>query len=192
MFEASNLHKHLIPGMVYKYADLRQWSDEAEQQVKKLETENTLKNIGANMYYYPRHGTFGEVPPNEKQLISTFLGGDHFLLFPKHIFNGLGVGTTQLYNETLVYNYQKHGRFVLADRTYEFLLREELPRELDQYFLLVELVNSIFSLAEAQDSVLENVVKKLQCVDRKAMLDSVQRFAHTRSKDFFSQHLDIG
>jgi hypothetical protein len=37
-----------------------------------------------------------------------------FLLTSPNAYNTLGVGTTQLYDKTVVYNHKRHGHFMLA------------------------------------------------------------------------------
>jgi hypothetical protein len=63
-------------------------------------------------------------------------------------YNGLGVGTTQLYNETVVYNRKRHGRFTLDGRTYDFRLRASVPPRLTEEVLMVDLLHNLDRLAE--------------------------------------------
>lgn len=73
-------------------------------------------------------------------------------------YNSLGVGTTQLYNETVVYNHKRHGLFKLGKRSFRFVLKHHFPSDLSDEFLLVDLVDHINQLVENRERVL-NLVK---------------------------------
>ena len=53
------------------------------------------------------------------------------------------VGTTQLYDKTVVYNHKRHGNFSLGGRKFDFRVKPSLPRTLSREFLLVDLVNNL-------------------------------------------------
>ena len=82
---------------------------------------------------------------------------DRFLLASPNAYNGLGVGTTQLYDKTVVYNHKRHGSFSLGGRTFEFRVKPSFPKELSKEFLLVDLVNNLDRLAETKEEVLARV-----------------------------------
>jgi hypothetical protein len=58
----------------------------------------------------PRKIRFGDAA---EKLIEAFLKDDRFLMVSPNDYNSLGVGTTQLYNEPVVYNRNRHGRHTL-------------------------------------------------------------------------------
>ncbi len=60
----------------------------------------------------------------------------------------LGVGTTRLYDKTVVYNHKRHGSYTLGGRTFDFRVRPSFPRTLNREFLLVDLVNNLDRLAD--------------------------------------------
>ena len=47
---------------------------------------------------------------------------------PPSAFNSLGMGTTQLHSEPVVYNRRRHGRFELDGRVYDFRMRTSPAR----------------------------------------------------------------
>ena len=120
MMKVSELKSHLEPGRVYRRHDLEKWSNAVDRHLHELQQDGTLKKVAAGMYYYPKKGTFGEVPPSEHNLIRAFLKDDRFLLTTPNDYNKLGVGTTQLYNKTVVYNHKRHGEIKLGNRVFSF------------------------------------------------------------------------
>src|SRR5882762_5148837 len=103
MTKVAELKRHLEPGQIYRRNDLEKWSNAVDRHLQELQQEGTLKKVAAGMYYYPKKGTFGEVPPTDNNLVMSFLKDDRFLLTSPNDYNKLGVGTTQLYNKTVVY-----------------------------------------------------------------------------------------
>lgn len=69
-------------------------------------------------------------PADQEELVQSFLADDRFLIVSPNAYNGLGVGTTQLYNKPVVYNRKRHGDFELNGRPFEFRRRRPFPRRL--------------------------------------------------------------
>lgn len=158
------LKSRLKPGRLYRRSDLLAWSNAVDRHIKRLLEEKVLKKLSNGLYYCPKKGTFGEVPPSDKDLITSFLRDDRFLIFSRNDYNTLGVGTTQLYNETIVYNHKRHGVFKLGNRNYKFVRKHYFPKELSKEFLLIDLVNHEKTLVDEREKVLslvEKVVKTL-------------------------------
>ena len=76
----------------------------------------------------PRMTRFGPAPDAPETLVAAFLGSDDFLIVSPNAFNGLGVGTTQLYNEAWVYNRMLDGRHELDGRLYDFRRWPSVPK----------------------------------------------------------------
>ncbi|MEI9899953.1 MAG: hypothetical protein WDN31_07155 [Hyphomicrobium sp.] len=53
-----------------------------------------------------------------------------FLLTAPNAYNSLGVGTTQLYDMTVVYNHKRHGAFTLGSRRFDFRVKPAFPKSL--------------------------------------------------------------
>jgi len=98
----------------------------------------------------------------------------------------LGVGTTQLYNARIVYNHKRHGEFTLGNRKFFFHKKSHFPKKVTEEFLLVDLVNNLDSLAEDKASVLQNVFKKAQTMDRKKLKRSVMDYGSVKVRKLFS------
>src|SRR5258707_6014553 len=111
--------------------------------------DGTLKKLSQGLYYFPEKSAFGYAPPEEETLVRSFLKDDRFLLASPNAYNSLGVGTTQLYDKTVVYNHKRHGRYALGGRVFDFRMKPAFPRRLSREVLLVDLVNNLDRLAES-------------------------------------------
>lgn len=97
---------HVKPGQVYRRADLAQWSNAVDRQLKQRVKEGTLQKVSQGVY----------------------------ACLKKH-----------------------HGKFKQGNRTFNFQMKPYFPKEVSKEFLLVNLVNNVNKLAEAQDVMLERV-----------------------------------
>lgn len=181
----AQLRKHLRPGQVYRRADLARFSSAVDRHLQLLMADNTLQKLRNGVYYYPKKASFGAVPPDDEKLVSTFLKDDSFYLASLNAYNSLGVGTTQLYNERLVYNYKRDGHFTLAGRPFFFVKRPRFPKTDSPEFLLVDLMNNLDFLAEDKEKLKDNVAKKTRSMDQKKLMKAVRDYAGARSKKFF-------
>ena len=130
MSALSELKRHLRPGQVYRRKNLARWSNAVDRHVRQLVEEGRLEKVSAGVYMAPRQTRFGAAPAKPEKLVETFLGDNRFLMVSPNAFNGLGVGTTQLYNEPVVYNRKRHGKFTLDGRLYDFRMRPSVPKRL--------------------------------------------------------------
>lgn len=180
---------HLKPGVVYRRSDLLEWSNAVDRHLEQLQNESVLKKLSGGLYYRPKTTSFGEAPPSEQALVEAFLKDDRFLILSPNIYNTLGVGTTQLYNETVVYNHKRHGVFKLGNREYQFVRKHFFPKKPSDTFLLVDLVNSVSRLAEDKERILARVVQKAQEQKAQTMKSAVTKYGSVRARKFFAKHL---
>src|SRR3954462_7838589 len=160
MTKLDTLKKHLKPGNAYRRADLARWTTSVDRHLKQLVENGTLKKLSGGLYAYPKETVFGPAPASDKEVVGAFLKDNAFLLASPNAYNGLGVGTTQLYDKTVVYNHKRHGRFSLGGRTFDFRVKPAFPRRLSPEFLLVDLVNNLDELAESKSEVLTRVKER--------------------------------
>jgi len=186
------LKKQLRPGQVYRRADLLQWSNAIDRHLRQLVEEGTLTKLAGGLYFYPKQTSFGAAPAEDEKLVEAFLNDHRFLLTTPNAYNALGVGSTQLYNETVVYNHKRHGRFKLGRRAYDFRVKPHFPKTLSEEFLLVDLVNNVDRLAENQSSMLEGVKRKARSVDQKALSRAVRDYGGVKARKFFEPLLTLG
>jgi len=98
----------------------------------------------------------------------------------------LGVGTTQLYDKTVVYNHKRHGSFTLGGRTFDFRVRPSFPKKLSHEFLLVDLLNNLDRLAESKKEVLDRVRQRAPSFDVARLQKAAREYGNVRTKKFFS------
>ena len=189
MSKLEQLKRHLKPGRAYRRATLARWSTSVDRHLKQLVESGTLKKLSGGLYAYPKETAFGPAPASDKEVVSAFLKEDTFLLASPNAYNSLGVGTTQLYDKTVVYNHKRHGEFQLGHRKFTFRMKQRFPKSLTKEFLLVDLVNNVDQLAEAKDEVLKRVVQRAASSDRRRLRRAVREYGNERTKKFFDRAL---
>lgn len=167
---------HLVPGQVYRRAELATLSTNVDRHIVKLVAEGRLKKLSQGMYLAPKITTFGEAPSDAASLLRSFLKDDHFVVYGLSQFNTLGLGTTQLYNRVVVFNRKRVGEFTLGGRSYLFYRWREAPKQLTPEFLVIELLNRIDELAEDHNQILVNLKEKLIEFNRRKLLLSASRY----------------
>lgn len=189
MTKLETLKKRLKPGQAYRRADLARWSTSVDRHLKQLVESGMLKKLSGGLYAYPKETAFGPAPASDKQVVGAFLKNDPFLLASPNAYNSLGVGTTQLYDKTVVYNHKRHGEFQLGNRKFAFRVKPRFPKSLTMEFLLVDLVNTVDQLAEAKDEVLKRVMQRAASTDRRRLRRAVRDYGNERTKKFFDRVL---
>jgi hypothetical protein len=183
--------KHLKPGQVYRRSDLSKWSSSVDRHLKELVDTGVLKKVSTGVYSYPKKASFGKVPAEDAKLVKAFLKSDDFLLVNPNSYNGLGIGTTQLYNEQVVYNRKRHGKFTLDGRVFDFRVKPYFPKTLSKEFLLVDLVNNVKNLAEDQKMVIENVSRASLSVSRKKLSKVAEKYGSVRAKKILAANSSV-
>lgn len=175
---------HLKPGTVYRREDMLKWSNAVDRHLKEMCDHDVLRKLAGGLYYCPKKTSFGETPPEERDLVKAFLKDNRFLMLNRSDYNSLGVGTTQLYNETVVYNYKRHGVFQLGRQRFHFIKKTFLPKRVTEEFLLVDLLNNLKTLPEETDRVLKFAAKKLKLMDSKKVLHAARDYGYVATKKF--------
>lgn len=190
MASLHELKKHLRPGRVYRREEVARWSNAVDRHLRQLVEDGTLTKLAGGLYAYPRQTVFGKAPAKDDELVATFLRDGRFLLATPNAYNSLGVGTTQLYDKTVVYNHKRHGEFALGGRKFDFRVKPAFPKKLSPEFLLVDLVNNIDSLAESKKEVLERVQRQATALNRPRLLRAARHYGNVRTKKFFAKALN--
>ncbi len=189
MRKLEQLKRHLKPGQAYRRADLARWSTSVDRHLKELVESGTLRKLSGGLYAYPKETAFGPAPASDKDVVKAYLKGDQFLLASPNAYNSLGVGTTQLYDRTVVYNHKQHGERQLGNRKFVFRMKPRFPKSLTKEFLLVDLVNNVDQLAEAKDEVLKRVMERAAASDSPRLRRAVREYGNERTKKFFDRAL---
>ena len=178
MSAAERLKQQLRPGQVYRRAELAEFSSAVDRHLRQLVDAGALRKLRAGIYYCPQKSSFGEIPADEHKVVATFLKDDDFLVVSLNAYNALSLGTTQLYNERLVYNFKRDGRFELNGQKYYFLKSRRFPKQVTEAFLLVDLVNNVELLAEDRDALKDRVAERARALG----VDKVRRVARAYGK----------
>lgn len=158
--------RHVLePGRVYRRADLAGVSNAVDRHLQALVKAGDLRKLAQGLYYAPRKSVFGDLPPDDAELVRGFLRDDDFLLFSPSAYNTVGLGTTQLYNLTIVYNRKRHGQFWLGNREFDFRVKPRFPHTLSMEFLFVDLLNNLDELAEDVSAVWARAERKVKELD---------------------------
>ena len=173
---AAHLASALQAGRVYRREDLARLSNAVDRHLRELVATGGLKKLAQGLYYVPKQSSFGALPPADEQVVSSFLRDKDFLVFSPSAYNAVGLGTTQLYNRTLVYNHKRHGVFRLGNRQFDFRMKPRFPKKLTPEFLYVDLLNNLGELAEDRDAVLRQARNKLPSLDLPRLQRAAENF----------------
>lgn len=176
------IKSNLKRGEVYRRGDLAKLSKSVDRHLHELVAEGTLKKVAPGTYYYPKKTAFGDAPVDEETLVRQFLKDDRFLLTSPNVYNSLGVGTTQLYNQRVVYNHKRHGQFKLGNRQFDFKVKPHFPKKLTEEFLVVDLVNNINTLAEDAGQVMEKLKAKMRDMDFDKLKRNLAEYGSAKTK----------
>lgn len=182
MSALEQLKMHLQKGQVYRRNDLVKWSRSVDRHLHALLEEGVLQKLSQGVYYYPKNSVFGQTPPEEETLVRSFLKDDRFLLTSPNLYNALGVGTTQLYNQRTVYNHKRHGKFKLGNRMFDFQVKHHFPEKLTPEFLLVDLAGSLDRLAEDQQQIKNNVLSKAGNMNKTELRHALDHYGNGKAK----------
>lgn len=189
MKQLESLKKHLKPGQVYRRSELAEWSNAVDRHLHMLVGDGTLKKLSGGLYYVPKPSVFGNAPAEDHALVVAFLKDDRFVITSPNDYNALGVGTTQLYNTRLVYNYKRHGEFKFGNRTFRFIRKPYVPEKVTKEFLLVDLVNNRNELAEDQPNLMDNVKRQAKQMDAGRLKQLASQFGKVGTRKFFKEIL---
>lgn len=183
------LRNHIKPGKVYRRSDLEFYSRAIDRDLAKLTQEGVLVKLSQGLYHAPENSKFGSVPPPDHELVRAFLKSDDFLLFSPNAYNSLGLGFTQLYRDTWVYNHKRQGEFKLGGRTFQFRKKAAFPNRLTEEFLLVDALNNLHDLAEDAAAALKALNGKNRRINTLAVMEAAAKYGNAESRRILKAHL---
>ncbi len=175
---AVHLADKLQAGRVYRRMDLAHLSKSVDRHLNLLLSIGKLKKLTQGLYYLPIQSKLGPLPPTDEQVVKGFLRDNEFLVFSPSSYNTVGLGTTQLYNSTLVYNHKRHGVFKLGNRQFHFRVKPSFPKKLTREFLYVDLLNNLDELAEDREAVLSQARTKLFFFNQSLLHKALDRYGN--------------
>ncbi len=114
MTKLEELRKHLRPGQVYRRQDLARWTNAVDRHLSSLWMRERSPSWLGTLCVSKADRLRKSPSERPTSLSETFLKDKRFLLASPNTYNSLGVGTTQLYDKTVVYNHKRHGQFLLG------------------------------------------------------------------------------
>lgn len=179
------VREHLKAGALYRRSDIELWSNSVDRHLQELVKDGTLEKLHGGIYFVPKNGAFGKVPPKIFDLVETFLKDHRFVIVSPNDYNSLGIGTTQLYNTRWVYNYRRHGNFRIGNQELQFIRKPYVPDRVSKEFLLVDLINNLSDLEEDQPTILEHVKRKVHSMNKPLLLELTNLFGKVATRKFF-------
>lgn len=183
------LAHQLKPGHVYRRDTLALYSKAVDRDLMQLTAKGLLDKLAPGLYYVPKKSRFGSLPPDDKVLVKVFLRNGDFSLLSWNDYNSLGLGLTQLYNHTVVYNHKRHGVFKLGDKELDFRrLICGFPKKLTPAFLVVNLLNNLNELADENVETLKTKIKNNLSTDLlKQAASCAKKYGKVATKKFFME-----
>jgi hypothetical protein len=168
----------MVPGRVYRTRELRAFSANPSRWAKRLVQLGVLRQPHHGLFYLPRVGRFGPAPPSDEEMLRAFLGSDAFLITGPDVWNALGLGTTQLFAVTLVYNEARTGEVELGGRRYWFR-RVRFPKDPPAEWYVVDLFQNERWMPEDTSRLDEHLVYALRVgrLDRAKLRDMASEYA---------------
>jgi len=167
----------LQPGRAYRTRDLRAWSANPTRLARRLVREGRLREAAHGLFYAPVESRFGPAPPQEAELLRTFLDGHGFVITGPPRWNALGLGASAMFAHTLVYNTQRTGEFTLAGRL--FLLRRVLfPESPSPEWFVVDLLQHREMAGASRSELLAGLTATLRAGrwDRAALREMAKQY----------------
>ena len=167
---------------MYRREELARLSSAVDRHLRELVGAGKLRKLAQGLYHAPKQSSFGTLPPTDEQVVSGFLRDKNFLVFSPSAYNAVGLGTTQLYNRTLVYNHKRHGVFQLGNRQFDFRMKSRFPKKLTPEFLYVDLLNNLDELAEDREAVLRQAQVRLRSFEPARLRRAVDSFGNVATR----------
>ena len=186
----AHLADGLQAGRVYRREDLARLSTAVDRHLRELVATGKLKKLTQGLYHAPKQSSFGPLPPADEQVVGGFLRNKDFLAFSPSAHNAVGLGTTQLYSRTLVYNHKRHGVFRLGNRQFDFRMKPRFPKKLTTEFLYVDLLNNLEELAEDRDAVLRQARSNFPSFDPARLQRAADSFGSVATRKRLREWLD--
>ena len=176
------LRQNIKPGHVYRRSDLEYYSSAIDRHLGILTKDGSLIKLSQGVYYAPKSSKFGLVPPDDVVLVESLLKDSDFLMVKPNVYNTLGLGLTQLYNTTWVYNHKRKGEFKFNGKSFEFKIKSSFPNQLTKEFLLVDLLNNLDELAEDQNQTIKRLPENLSSFNNEELMRVAQQYGSGRTK----------
>jgi hypothetical protein len=183
-----NFAKALQSGRVYRANELEKYSNSLGRDLRLLVDNKKLRSLGKGLYVRPEKLGDMELSPDSKEVVAKFLASNRFLMRNMSDFNSFGLGLTQMFKDTFVYNSKRTGKIKLGNREYNFVNRK-FPKENHDEFLLVDLFNNLNAVGENKEKLRENFEsawkRRVWPLDYGKVYDFSQKYGKNWVKRYF-------
>jgi len=131
----------LTSGRVYRTKDLARWGRNPTRLANRLVREGELVRLRHGLFFRPKLGRYGPVPPEDHELMRGFLEGGRFVFSGPSRWNALGLGSTAVFASQLVYNTKRSGEFRFGKRLF-VLRRVKFPKSPTPEWFAVDLLEN--------------------------------------------------
>lgn len=184
----NKLDAQLEMGHVYRRDALLSFSKAVDRDLIILTNKGILEKIGSGLYYKPEVSRFGLLPPKEEDVVKEFLRDDEFLLYSWNQYNSLGLGLTQIYNNLIVYNHKRHGKFELGKIQFDFRRPTRgFPSEMSLEYLLIDLVNNLKELSEDTSLLKEKIKENLERFNKERIVTLAKKYGKITTQRYFKE-----
>lgn len=185
-----NAHPAMVPGRIYRTRELRAFTANPSRWAKRLVEQGILRQPHHGLFYLPMASRFGPVAANDEELLRAFLGTEEFLVTGPYIWNALGLGTTQLFSVTLVYNPERTGEVELDGRRFWFR-RVRFPQPPCLEWFVVDLLQNERRLGEDTSTLDERLVHALRRgrFDRERLREMAAEYARPAVRERLTRAL---
>jgi len=168
----------LEPGKIYRTRDLAAWSANPARLAKRLVRIGQLMPLARGLFIRPTKSRFGPVPATDEELVRAFLDGAPFVFTGPERWNPLGLGTTAVFAQSLVYNTKRSGLIRLGRRSF-LLRRVAFPEKPSKEWYAVDLLEHSFQVGVDLNDLVVALGRALDRGDfKKGLLaDMLQRYA---------------
>ncbi len=178
----------LKEGRVYRTRDLGKWSKNPSRLAKRLVGNGRLRKLSHGLYECPRASRFGLLPPGREEDMSAFLKSSPFVFTGPEVWNSLGLGSTALHANPLVYNTKRTGEFRLGNRTYR-LRRVNFPRSPSKEWFVVDLLQNHQEAGVTLEQLAEGLQRAIASgrFDARVLMRQTKRFGTRRTQDIVQE-----
>ena len=175
-------HPPLKPGRVYRTRELSRWGANTPRLAKRLARDGKLVRLTHGLFAHPEKTRFGAVPPTDDELMRAFLDDTPFVFTGPERWNALGLGTTALSTERLVYNSKRTGTFELGGRRFR-LRRVAFPAAPTPEWFVVDLLEHSEQAGASRGDLVAALTRLLRTgkFDRSSLREMAARFGTKRT-----------
>lgn len=146
--------------------------------------------LAHGLYAAPEMSRFGPAPPSDDKLMRGFLDGGAFVFTGPERWNALGLGSTGLFAQQLVYNTKRSGTFELGGRTF-VLRRVRFPRKPTSEWYVVDLFEHADEAGTSKTDLLPSLRAALRqgVFDATRLRDAASDYGTSTTRDLIEEAL---